>query len=215
MDRHKRGEGNGPSVSALEPLAPSKGDGAQHPAQQPPLPFHSDTHPSQARERPSWQEGWVSAHLERELGVAPGPGPSPPRPQPQREVRRSSPHKGRGQALEGSRAKTHAAPASICTHQQLWAPRPLPCSLPQGSPRSAGPSRQEAREKEEGPHGFRRAAATAPLPAAPRGQGPGCPGAPGSGSQARRGPWDQGKGPPRNPQEAGQVGGLGVIGCGG
>lgn len=92
----------------------------------------------------------MSAHLERELGVAPGPGPSPPRPQPQREVRRSSPHKGRGQALEGSRAKTHAAPASICTHQQLWAPRPLPCSLPQGSPRSAGPSRQEAREKEKG-----------------------------------------------------------------
>lgn len=126
------GAENGPSVSALEALAPSTGDGAQHPARPSPT-SHSDTHPSQPRERPSGRKPGG------ELGVTPVPGPSPPWPG----------HGGRpggllptkGAAWEGSRAQTQAAqlhlhpPAAVSpTATPVLPPASVPPDLldPQG-----------------------------------------------------------------------------------
>lgn len=58
-----------------------------------------------------------------------------------------------------------------------------------------------APEKKKGPHGFHRAGAIAPYPAAGLGQGLSHPWSPGSGSPGRNGPWNLGRDFFQNQQE--------------
>lgn len=204
-DTYKQRERDDPSASAFEPLAPSVGDGDDCPAQPPPT-FHSDTRPSQpgGKVPPRQDDGWwESASFERALCHV-----SAHRGQDQVVF---FPQKGRQGTLGGDSQGWRILGAEVrcrCGRRPQSASTsscgPLchshaPAST--ASPRPAGPSTQEDREKEKGPHRVRKAAgprvsATAPLPAAQPGQGPSCPGDPGSGSWGCRWPWKQGKGPP-------------------
>lgn len=93
---------------------------------------------------------------------------------------------------------------------QLWAPQPPHVPATPGSPRPIQPwslprtlEGRGAPEKKKGPHGFHRAGAIAPYPAAGLGQGPSHPQSPGSASLGRRGPWNLGRDLFQNQQETG------------